>query len=51
MDAGKVFVLILTAFSIGILVYLEVTSRRSRNQSTGTPPSVEDNANKTPGEN
>jgi hypothetical protein len=30
MDAGKVFVLILTAFAVGALVYLELKSRRSR---------------------
>jgi len=28
MDAGKVFVLVLTVFAIGILVYLELKSRR-----------------------
>jgi len=27
MDAGKVFVLILTIFSLGFLVYLELRSR------------------------
>jgi hypothetical protein len=32
MDAGKVFVLILTAFAIGILVYLELRSRRSKSR-------------------
>jgi hypothetical protein len=32
MDAGKLFVLILTAVAVGILWYLEVKSRRSRNQ-------------------
>ena len=30
MDPAKVFVLILTAFAYGILGYLEVRSRRSR---------------------
>ncbi len=33
MDAGKVFVLLLSAFAIGILVYLELKSRRSRSKS------------------
>jgi hypothetical protein len=30
MEPGKVFVLILTAVAFGILAYLEVRSRRSR---------------------
>jgi hypothetical protein len=30
MDAGKVFVLILTAVAVLILVYLELKSRRSK---------------------
>jgi hypothetical protein len=30
MEPGKVFVLILTAFAVGILAFLEVRSRRSR---------------------
>jgi hypothetical protein len=30
MDPAKVFVLILTAFAIGVLVYLEIRSRRTK---------------------
>jgi hypothetical protein len=48
MDAGKVFVLILTAFAVGILVYLEMKSRRSRNQPKDASPLVDDAANKAP---
>jgi hypothetical protein len=32
MDAGRVFVLLITAFSVGILVYLELKSRRTKRQ-------------------
>jgi hypothetical protein len=32
MDAGKIFVLILTAVAIGILGFLELKSRRSRRE-------------------
>jgi hypothetical protein len=32
MDAGKIFVLILTAVAIGILGFLELKSRRSRGE-------------------
>jgi hypothetical protein len=39
MDAGKVFVLLLSAFAIGILVYLELKSRRSRRESPSPPES------------
>ncbi len=41
MDAGKVFVLILTAVSIGILVYLEMRARRLRQRSDNAPAAVE----------
>ena len=30
MDAGKVFVLLLTVFAVGMLAYLELRSRRNR---------------------
>jgi hypothetical protein len=30
MDAGKLFVLLLTLFAVGSLAYLELKSRRSR---------------------
>ena len=32
MDPAKVFVLILTAVAIGVLVYLEIKSRRTKDQ-------------------
>ncbi len=35
MDAGKVFVLVLTAFVVGILVYLEMKSKRTKDQDAG----------------
>jgi len=44
MDAGQVFVLILTAFAVGILIYVEMKSRRSRNQSADMTPSIQENA-------
>ena len=51
MDAGKVFVLILTAIAVGILVYLELKSRRSRQQSPPSPPGADqETAKKTPHE-
>jgi len=37
MDAGEVFVLILTAFAVGILAYIELKSRRSRRASQPSP--------------
>ncbi len=37
MDAGMVFVLILTALSVGILVYLEMRSRGSRKATDAIP--------------
>ena len=45
MDAGKLFVLLLTIFAVGVLVYLEVRSRRSRRGSTesATSPAGQDN--------
>jgi hypothetical protein len=33
MDAGKVFVLLVSVLIIGILTYLELNSRRSRQES------------------
>jgi len=33
MDAGKVFVLILTAFAVSVLAYVELKSRRSRREA------------------
>jgi hypothetical protein len=44
MDAGQVFVLILTAFAVGILIYVEMKSRRSRNQSADMTPSIEESS-------
>jgi hypothetical protein len=38
MDAGKVFVLLLTVFAIGILVYLELKSRRTKRLSQRSSP-------------
>jgi hypothetical protein len=32
MDLGKVFVLILTLLAVGVLVYLEMKSRRARRE-------------------
>jgi hypothetical protein len=32
MDAGKLFVLLITAFSVGILIHLELKSRRRKRQ-------------------
>ena len=46
MDAEKVFVLILTAFIFGILVYLEMKSRRASSQSTESSPTVQVNETK-----
>lgn len=33
MDAGKIFVLILTALAASVLAYVELKSRRSRRES------------------
>jgi hypothetical protein len=45
MDPGKIFVLILTGVAIGILVYLELKSRRSRQDPQRLPS--EANGDKT----
>jgi hypothetical protein len=47
MDAAKVFVIILTAFAVGILMYLEIKSRGSRSQPE-TPGGEESAIKKTP---
>lgn len=47
MDTAQIFVLILTAFAIGILVYLEMKSRRSRNQQADAARPVQQETNKT----
>jgi hypothetical protein len=38
MDAAQVFVLVLTAVAVGILVYVELKSRRSKNQVADVTP-------------
>ena len=42
MDPGKVFVLILTVVAVGILVYLELKSRRSRRDPEPSSPTAND---------
>ena len=42
MDAGKVFVVILTLFAVSILVYLEMKSRRSAQQAKNSLPLVDE---------
>jgi len=42
MDSGKVFVLILTALAFGILAYLELKSRRSRQEAEPAAPQAEE---------
>jgi len=48
MDAGKIFVLLLTAVAIGILVYLELKSRRSRREAPSLPESDGNTSKNTP---
>ncbi len=40
MDAGKIFVIVLTVFAIGVLVYVELKARRTRHEDR-TPPNRE----------
>jgi hypothetical protein len=40
MDAGKVFVLLISIFVIGILAFLELKSRRTRKESEGLAEEV-----------
>jgi hypothetical protein len=49
MDTGKVFVLILTFLSVGILVYLELKSRRARRESQEVESDSQAGARKTVG--
>ena len=46
MDAGKVFVLLLSALVIGILAYLELKSRRARRESNSIEAAPEREASK-----
>ena len=45
MDAAKLFVLLLCVFAVGILAYLELKSRRSRQQS---PAGADQDTKKVP---
>ena len=47
MDAGKLFVLVLSLLAIGVLVYLELKSRRSRGGSQASLAETDHDA-KTP---
>ena len=38
MDAGKIFVFVLTVLVIGVLVYLEMKARRTRREEGIKPP-------------
>jgi uncharacterized membrane protein YebE (DUF533 family) len=49
MDAGKLFVLIATILAVGVLAYLELKSRRSRQQSQASPANTDRDTKKTPG--
>ena len=44
MDAGKIFVLIMTVLAVGLLAYLELRSRRDRKNSEQTPQKDDDNS-------
>jgi hypothetical protein len=46
MDAGQVFVLILTAISVGFLVYLERKSRQSKHRSNDAAQFADKNTKK-----
>ena len=46
MDAGTIFVILLSAFAVGILVYLEWKSRRSQDESQPSAPEAERDTNK-----
>ena len=46
MDAGQVFVLILTAISVGFLVYLERKSRQSKHRSNDAAQIADKNPKK-----
>jgi hypothetical protein len=37
MDAGKIFVIVLTVFALGVLVYLELKARRARHGDRTAP--------------
>jgi len=40
MNAGKIFVMVLTVFVVGILAYIEMKGRRARREQ-GTPPEAD----------
>ena len=48
MDAAKMFVIVLTILAVGILAFLELKSRRSRQQSQSSPAGTDQDTKRTP---